>query len=70
MSRVCGACGGVWANAKLYCGKVTVCVCCPLCLVPHQSLHQFTEAKCVGIAKNPRTWGVGRVMQLGFDRGN
>jgi len=66
VSSVCGV-WRVWASATLYGGKVTVCVCCPVCLVPHQSLYQFAEAGCVGRAKNPHAWKVGKVMQLGFD---
>jgi len=69
VSSVCGV-WRVWASATLYCEKMTVCVCCPVCLVPHQSVHQFTEAQCVGRAKNPHASKVGKVMQLGFDRGN
>ena len=56
-------------SAKLFCGKLMVCVYCSVCFVPYQSVRQFTEAQCVGRDRNPAAWGVGLLMQLGFDRG-
>jgi len=43
--------------------------CCYVYSVPYQSVRQFTGAGCVGRVNNPGAWGVGKSMQLGFQRG-
>jgi len=58
-----------WASANLFCGKIIFCVYCSVCFLPYQSVRQFTGAGCLGRARNSGAWGVGKLMQLGFERG-
>jgi len=46
-----------------------LCVLPYVCVEPCQSVLQFTDARCVGRARNSDAWGVGKLMQLGCMRG-
>ena len=49
--------------------QVNLFVFCPMYFVLCQSVQQFTGSGCVGRVKNLEAWGVGLLMQLGFERG-